>query len=511
MEAGLMPQTVIGLDIGQSTIKAVLFTKKGLTGGRILAFETLDISACGGIEPVLKKLTENKSFSKIPCCVCLPLTEVMFRQVNLPFHDDNKIRKTLAFELEPLIPLPIDEVAADYLTIPDDGLFVAALAKKSIRDWIEKIEGNLGNVSIIDVSSTSLAAQILSDRSPSSCGVILDIGAVSTAAVFYENGAIVQIRSLAFGGNQITQALANDMSVEKDEAEQLKIKANYPASCAKVDSVCSHFCSELKNTIEYMKLNGALQNDPAHITITGGGSLFVPLQKELKNSFSLPLEALDLIRSKQLEIDENIVSKHPPQIMNTALAAAMRLSAGRKSFNFRQGEFATQNAGFDIKEQLKWLAVVAGIIFFLAAVNQFLDYRLQTQNLAGIKKHIAFLFKKNLPEAPAVIDPVPQLQKKLAENKKSFGFYEGSQDVPVVDLLKEISGLISTSHDIVINDFSYENSTVSIKAQAKNIDDVTAVKNELRQSKYFKDVTIGSTSLAKDGSKVDFDLRVELK
>jgi len=28
MEAGLMPQTVLGLDIGRSTIKAVLLTKK---------------------------------------------------------------------------------------------------------------------------------------------------------------------------------------------------------------------------------------------------------------------------------------------------------------------------------------------------------------------------------------------------------------------------------------------------------------------------------------------------
>jgi Tfp pilus assembly PilM family ATPase len=511
VEAGLMPQTVLGLDIGQSTIKAVAFTKKGLTGGRILAAETLDINACGGIEPALKKLAENKSFYKITCCISLPLAEVMFRQINLPFHDDNKIRKTLAFELEPLIPLPIDEVATDYLTIPNDGLFVAALAKKSIRDWIEKIEENLGNVSIIDVSSSALAAQILSDRMSSACGVILDIGAVSTAAVFYENGAIVQIRSLAFGGNQITEALASDTSVEKDEAEQLKIKANYPAGYAKVDSVCRHFCSELKNTIEYMKLNSALQNDPAHITITGGGSLFVPLQKELEKSFSLPLEVLDLIRLKQLEFDENIGRKHPPQIMNTALATAMRAFAGRKSFNFRQGEFAAKNVGFNIKEQFKWVAVVAGIIFFLAAVNQFLDYRLQTQRLTGIKKQIAFLFKKNLPEATAMIDPVQQLQTKLAENKKSFGFFEGARDVPVVDLLKEISVLISTSHDIVVTDFHYENTAVLIKAQAKNIDDVSAVKNELLQSRYFKDVAIGSTSLAKDGGKVDFDLRVELK
>jgi general secretion pathway protein L len=510
VEAGLMPQTVLGLDIGQSTIKAVVFTKKGLTGGRILAAETLDINACGGIEPALKKLAENKSFSKIPCCICLPLADVMFRQVNLPFHDDNKIRKTLAFELEPLIPLPIDEVVTDYLTIPNDGLFVAALAKKSVRDWVEIVEENLGSVSIIDISSTALAAQVLTDR-PSSSGVILDIGAASTAAVFYENGAIVQIRSLAFGGNQITQTLARDMSVGKDEAEQLKIKANYPAGSDNVDSLCLHFCSELKNTIEYMKLNGALQNDPAHITITGGCVLFVPLQKQLEKYFLLQPEVLDLVRLKQLEIEKNIEHKYSPQIMNTAFAAAMRAFAGRKSFNFRQGEFIAKNAGLNIKEQLKWVAVVAGIIFFMAAVNQFLDYRLKTQHLTDIKKQISFIFKKNFPEAPVMIEPVQQLQTKLAENKKTFGFFEGTQNIPVIDLLKEISDLISTSHDIVINNFHYENIVVSIKAQAKNIDDVSAVKNELLQSKHFKDVSIGSTSLTKDGGKVDFDLRIELK
>jgi hypothetical protein len=35
----------------------------------------------------------------------------------------------------------------------------------------------------------------------------------------------------------------------------------------------------------------------------------------------------------------------------------------------------------------------------------------------------------------------------------------------------------------------------------------TLVKNELLESRYFKDVTMGSTSLAKDGGKVYSDLR----
>ena len=507
-----MPQTIVGLDIGPHTIKAVLFTPKGLTGGRILAARTLDINACGGIEPALKKLTaEDKSFSNTPCLVCLPPADVMFRQVSLPFHDDNKIRKTLAFELEPLIPQAVDEVVADYLTIPRDGLLVAALTKKIIRDCIEKVEVNLGNVSIIDISSTALASQILAGKTSAACGVILDIGAGSTAASFYENGAIVQIRSLAFGGEQITAALAQDLSVEKDAAEQLKINSDYPASCATVDAVCRHFCSELKNTIEYMRLNGSLQNDPAHITITGGCSLFVVLQKELEKSFSLPLEVLDLIRLKQLEIEENIRRECPPQIMNTAIAAAMRAFAGRRSFNFRQGEFAAKNVRLNLKGQLKWAAVVAGIIFLLAIVNQVLDYSLKTKRLDSIKKQISLIFKKDSPETKIMVDPVQQLKTKLAEDKKTFGFYKGDTGITVLNILKEISSLISPSLDIVITTLSYENSIVSIKGEAKKTDDISTVRNELLKSRYFKDVTMGSTSLAKDGGKVDFDLRIELK
>jgi hypothetical protein len=260
-----------------------------------------------------------------------------------------------------------------------------------------------------------------------------------------------------------------------------------------------------------MKLNGALQNDPAHMTITGGGALFVPLQKELENSFSLSLEVLDFVRTKQLEIEENTGRECPPQIMNTAIAAAMRTFSGRKSFNFRQGEFAAKNSLLNIKEQLKWAAIVAGIIFLLAVVNQALDYSLKTQRLSNIKKQISLIFKKDSPETKIMVDPVQQLQTKLDENKKTFGFNKGETEITVLNILKEISSLVSPSLDIVLTNLSCENSIVLIKGEAKKTEDISTVKNELSKSRYFKNVTMGSTSLARDGGKVDFDLRIELK
>ena len=506
-----MPQTILGLDVGQSTIKAVLFTRNGLTGGRVLAAETVNINTCGGIEPALKILAENKSFQNASCCICLPTTDIMFRQVSLPFSDDNKIRKTLPFELEPLLPFAVSEIVADYLKVHAGGLLVAATTKKAIQDWITLVESKLGEVSAIDVSAAGLTAAMLTKKDVKAGGVLLDIGASSTTAVFYENGAIVQLRSLAIGGHLMTAALAADMSGEISSAELAKISADYSAAGTKVAALCSRFCLELKNTVEFMKLNGILQNNLAAITLTGGGSLFLPLKKELASYFALPAETLDLARFKQIEIEGNLREKYSPQIMNNALAAALRIFNGKSSFNFRQGEFAAKNVLINLKGQARRAAVVAGIIILLAIVNLFLGYSIQSQRQSNIKKQISQIFKKNLPEAQAMVDPVQQLKTKLAENKKTFGIYEGARDIPVVDLLKEISSLIATSNNTVITDFSYENSAVLIKGQASNVDDASAIKNELAHSKYFKDVAMGSTSLSKQGTKVDFDLRIELR
>jgi hypothetical protein len=109
-----------------------------------------------------------------------------------------------------------------------------------------------------------------------------------------------------------------------------------------------------------------------------------------------------------------------------------------------------------------------------------------------------------------MVDPVQQLNTKLAEDKKIYGTGDGNSGVGILEVLKDMSGLISPSLDIQINHFHYENNVVLVKGGAKKIDDVTSVKNDLSKSKYFKNVVINSTSLDKEGARVNFDLRIEL-
>jgi Tfp pilus assembly PilM family ATPase len=504
-----MPERILGLDIGPVTIKAVLLERRGKQGGRILACSAINIDACGGREASLKKLAAELQPDNVSCFASLPLAEIMFRQVTLPFREESKIRKTLPFELEPLLPMAVDEIAVDYLPSSESGLLVAVTTKNNIREWIALIEGNLGDVLVLDVASAPLAS-LLSENAAASA-MLVDIGSISTTVDFYEQGAIVQIRSLAFGGDQITDALASDLAVTKEEALQKKISADYGTAGSQTKAVCLRFCRELENTVEFLLINEMLQKCPQKIILTGGGSINASVQKELAGCFSLPVEMLDLAQSRQIQIEDGIRNSYNPQMMNGALAVALRPRAGGRSFNFRRGEFKPGTVGGRLQGLLKWAAPVAGLIIALAAGNQYLDYRLQAQRLDGIKKQSSLLFKKDYPEATMMVDPLQQLKTKLADNKKAFGFYEGGPETTVLDLLKDISGFILPSLDVLISSFSYENDVVLIKGEAKNIDAVSAVKSELMKSKYFKEVLIGSTNLARQGDKVDFDLRITLK
>ena len=81
-----MPDTILGLDIGSDTIKAVLAISRGRMNTRVLAFETVRMEDGVDLEAALKKLAEMirpLTPSKIRCVVSLPPSEVMFRQIRL--------------------------------------------------------------------------------------------------------------------------------------------------------------------------------------------------------------------------------------------------------------------------------------------------------------------------------------------------------------------------------------------------------------------------------------------
>lgn len=507
-----MPEKLLGIDIGQTSIKALLAVKQGRAEARVLAFETAVLDETLGLDGAMARIAEKirpLMPSGCACVVGLSPTGIMFRHLFLPFRDEKKIRKTLPFELETVLPLPVEEVVADYLLLPSDGLLAAACQRETLSSILSSVETHLGHVAAIGIGAAALTLTLL-EQKKDAAGLLLDVGKTTSVAVFYEKNSLIEIRAFAFGGQTLTDALARDLLCDAETAEQTKITAGYPAELPHTDEVCRQFCVELANTAEYLRLHQMLQTPLAQITVSGGGALYAPLCHHLEKSFGVPVDRLNLSSQNLAAVDDTAPRSAPPQILNTALACVKSAWSSKKSFNFRRGEFAAKNILTDFGTQLKRAAIVVAILLTLFCVSQALDYEAQSLQAKQLKKTIASILKKHAPSAVPMGDPVLQLKNKLAEERKTYGLDGASSGATVLELIRELSVRIPAERDIVVTHLHYENQLVLLKGEAGKIDDVTAVRDELSKSRYIQSVTLGATSLKKDGSKVDFDLRMEL-
>ncbi|MBE0558421.1 MAG: hypothetical protein IH628_14425, partial [Proteobacteria bacterium] len=58
----MMPERILGLDIGASGVKAVLLSRGFRGGYRLLAFRLVDLTAAGGLPEALRQLFADHTF-----------------------------------------------------------------------------------------------------------------------------------------------------------------------------------------------------------------------------------------------------------------------------------------------------------------------------------------------------------------------------------------------------------------------------------------------------------------
>ena len=510
-----MADKILGLDIGETAVRAVLVERTFRGGRRAVDAAEIPVGKTEGIPEALDKLFENSRFRGCSAVTAMPAASVSFRNLTLPFKDEKKIRQILPYEVEPLLPIAIDEVILDYATIkpgvPSD-LFVAIALKTDIRQRTAALSGYARKISRIDIEGAAVATALTTKKTRAGCILLLDIGACHSVGLLMTHARICQIRTFAFGGEQITRAIADTLKIDHEDAERRKRENRPDEASATVATLFRKFITELENTIEFMKLQGILQEGPERIFLTGGGALYPPLQDSLAHHFSLPVEPVNLLENSDIAVDQAFRRHWNPLIMNQALALALAEGGKRLSFNLKIRDSRARAALGQYKGTLRWAAAVLALFLILTGTDAYLDYRYSRERLNRIKSEIASLFKTYSPETTRVVDPISQLRAGIAEARKVFlGIGDTPPDMTVLALLKDLSTLAPPATELLLNSFVLEKDLIQIKGLAKNFDAVDTLKKEYMKSKYFQAVTIGGTNLIKQGDKVEFDMRMTLK
>lgn len=509
-----MVDKIIGLDIGEDAIKAILVARGFRGGYRAIDAAAVAVDKTGGVGDALKTLFQNRNLRGCPCVTALSVEDLSFRNMVLPFRNDGKIRQILPFELEPMLHFAVKDAVLDFIQVGEgthSDILVAAAPKKAVEERTAQLSEYVKRISHVNVESAAVAA-VLHARSPSTgCFLLLDIGAGHSTGLLVRSGRLCQIRPFAFGGKRITETIARILEIDTDEAEKRKRESRIAHAQEAVDALFEAFFAEVDQTMEFARLQGRLPCDPDRIYVTGGGALYAPLRDAMSRHFSAPVEPVNLLADHAVPADQ-AVSSRPPLIMNQALALAV---AGHKKglgFSIGMKPPGLKTALVQHRGALRAAAVVLLLMLILAGTDIYLDHRYNRQRLNTLNAEITSLYKSLNPEASRMVDPVSQLKGKILEaGKATQGISEPRAGTTVSALLKEISILAPPAAELTLHSLTLDTDALLLKGQAINAPAVNAFKNHLMKSDFFRTVELSGADPARQGDKVDFDMRVTLR
>lgn len=225
--------TVWGLDIGNSAIKAVKMQRSG-NDCSIVEFDIIDIP--GGDDPAerpvrlqeaMKNLTDTHKFGGDPVFLGVPGSVCLHREFTLPpVQNDAKLHEMVQFEARQQIPFPLDQVEWGYERFQSEdsnavNVTLIAVRKSDIQELVNICDNfNLKLAGIVAVPM-ALFNFIHYEFKPSTTTLILDSGSKGTDFVVM-NKRQIYFRNIQIAGRELTRVLENKFKVPFEKAENIK-------------------------------------------------------------------------------------------------------------------------------------------------------------------------------------------------------------------------------------------------------------------------------------------------
>ena len=314
-----MAGRAVGLDIGTFAVRAaevslganptlLNFGQVALPPGAVRNGEIVDSEAVGA---AIRRLWIDGKFKAKSVVVGVANQRVIVRQAELPAMSDTDMRSALQFEAQELIPIPLDEAVLDFQVLEEfsapDGelrakLLIAAAQRDMVRTHLAAVERAGLSPRMVDLAPFALIRALGAelDLADGGAEAIICIGGGVTNVVVHEQGVPRFVRVLLVGGDDITEAIATDLSVDLDAAEDLKRRAGSEiadATDAAVMQAQRIVAARLTPLIE--EIRGSLdyylaQADSApirRVLVTGGTSRTAGVLERLQQALGGRVEA----------------------------------------------------------------------------------------------------------------------------------------------------------------------------------------------------------------------------
>ena len=297
-------RSIIGLDIGSSTVKAIQLRKKGeswmLTAGAIVGIHN-NGSATVNNEHIIRAISDCLRIAGIknPFAVCsLNGSVVAIRNFDFPSLPDDELDTAVLLEARQVCPFTTTDIAVDYSLVPDQtqrskGYLVAA-TYECLNKRLKLIKRSHVNCVLMDADALALLNCFKEIEKPSEDhGIaLLNIGSKSTELAIEGPGGWPFARNLNFSCDDMINELSEQKNIPVESIQKMlngSLK-EIPIGLqdAFIDSV-SKLVTEIEKTLRYY----SVQNNSFEIKkilLSGGVALFGEFVKMLNNQLNVEVK-----------------------------------------------------------------------------------------------------------------------------------------------------------------------------------------------------------------------------
>jgi type IV pilus assembly protein PilM len=346
-----MASSRIGLDVGSTAVRAVELTGKPLTIVRASqvalppgAVETAEVRDPQAVAESLTRLWSEGGFKSRRVWIGVGNQRVIVREVSLPYLPETELRSSLGFQVQELIPMPVEDAVLDYHVIGEFEqderrmvrMLLVAAQRSMIDQLVEAVRGAKLDPLGIDLVPFALARAVgagdvgLDLDEGDIEEAIVDIGAHISIIVVHARGETRFVRILPSGGRDVTVAIARGAGVDESTAERLKRGESVEGAPdpqrvrqAALQRAAS-FVDEVRSSLEFYTAQSRSVRI-GKVLVTGGGSRLEGLFDLMRQRIPVPVEPGAVFRHVGHQLDPGDVAAAEPLL---AIAVGLALPEG---------------------------------------------------------------------------------------------------------------------------------------------------------------------------------------
>lgn len=501
---------IYGLDIGSSSVKITEY-KDGNSNFWIKNYKREESGSVSqeSIISALLEIIEENSLQNKKFILSIPRYHCIIRKIYSPFKDKNKISQTIIYEIETHIPYSITEIYFDFFIskiINNTSEIIVIVVNRDIINYYNKIidacKIKVKSITSADIAEFNYISSKLNDKTGTTA--FLNCGAKNISLTIMKDGEWDFSRSIQKGGDYLTELIASSKRISFNDAEKLKLQLDLNDD-NNLESIYNKGLYEIANEIRYTfnsYLTDPNLNKINKIYITGGGAQIKNIEKQLSSYLDIHSECL------LLDEKPNSINSY---LFGAALGCAIQ---NRNNKNFININLLPINKSVEIKDtvQIYIFAVLITLTFFVIFLNMYIRVNIKEKKLNIINNEISKIFKETLPDVKVIVNEKQQMINIIDKENKKLDIYSGlnfNEKLYPLNILKELSTIINKKINLELQELNITGSMIVIGGKTQSFRDVDLIKEKLKESDYFKNITVDSLKTSNDG-KIEFKILIKI-